>query len=136
MFNNLVEVIVSINEFGIYNTIIVDNNKKDISLNGKFSKLNLQQFNDFLNTFFRIIREWKNEEYSENENTIINIGIVEKDKQYDFHIYRCCTFLHKNMLARDHWKYTCFRWNYDWSCQHDRNRYALCRNEPETDICK
>ena len=86
MFNNLVEVIVSINEFGIYNTIIVDNNKKDISLNGKFSKLNLQQFNDFLNTFFRIIREWKNEEYSENENTIINIRIVEKDKQYDFHI--------------------------------------------------
>ena len=83
MFNNLVEVIVSINEFGIYNTIIVDNNKKNISLNGKFSKLNLQQFNDFLNTFFRIIRE----EYLENENTIINIRIVEKDKQYDFHIY-------------------------------------------------
>ena len=46
-----------------------------------------QKFNDFLNTFFRIIREWKNEEYSENENTIINIRIAEKDKQYDFHIY-------------------------------------------------
>lgn len=88
MFNNLVEVIISINEYGIYNTIIVDNNKKDISLNGKFNKLNLQQFNNFLNTFFRIIREWKNEEYSENENTIINIRIVEKDNQYDFHIYR------------------------------------------------
>ena len=60
---------------------------KDISLNGKFSKLNLQQFNDFLNIFFRLIKEWKNEEYSQNENTIINIRIVEKDNQYDFHIY-------------------------------------------------
>lgn len=87
MFNNLVEIIISINEYGFYNTIIVDNNKKDICLNGKYNKLNIQQFNDFLNTFFRIIREWKTEEYTKNENTMINIRIVEKDNQYDFHIY-------------------------------------------------
>ena len=87
MFNNLVEIIISINEYGIYNKIIVDNNKKDICLNGKYKKLNIQQFNDFLNTFFRIIREWKTEEYTKNENTMINIRIVEKDNQYDFNIY-------------------------------------------------
>lgn len=86
MFNNLTEVIIYINEYGISNTIIVDNIKKDISLNGKFNKLNIQQFNEFLNTFFRIIREWKNEEDSESGNTIINIRILEKDKQCDFHI--------------------------------------------------
>ena len=28
--------------------------------------------------------------------------------------------LHKNPPAGDHWKYTYFHWNYDWSCQYDQ----------------
>ncbi len=86
MFNDLVEVIISINEHGICNTIILDNHNKDIFLNEKCYKLDIQQFHDFLNRFFRIIREWNTEEYSKNEDIIINIRIVEKDNEYDFHV--------------------------------------------------
>ena len=35
MFKNLVEVVVSLNEYGINNTIIIDNKKKDILFNGE-----------------------------------------------------------------------------------------------------
>lgn len=51
MFNNLVEVIISINEHGICNTIIIDNNKKDISLNGNYNNLAIQDYNYFVESF-------------------------------------------------------------------------------------
>jgi len=88
MLNNLVEVIISINEYGIGNTITIDNNKKDVSLNGKYNNLTLDEFNFFVDSFFRIIREWKNEGNEINQNILLNIRIIEKKNQYDLYINR------------------------------------------------
>ncbi len=86
MFNNLERVIISINEYGINNIITIDNNKKDISLNGEYNNLNIDEFNSFIESFFRIIREWKNEGNEINNNFLLGIKIIEKSNQYDLFI--------------------------------------------------
>ena len=48
MFENLVKVVISINEYSINNIIIIDNYKKDISFNGKYINLKINEFNLFL----------------------------------------------------------------------------------------
>lgn len=68
MFKKFVEVIVSINKYGINNTIIIDNKKKCISFNGKYNDSMINEFNFFVESFFRIIREWKTEGNKKNEN--------------------------------------------------------------------
>lgn len=89
MFNNLVEVIISINEHGICNTIIIDNNKKDVSLNGKYNNLSIQDYNYFIESFFRIIREWQNEDNKISKDLLLSIKIVEKTNQYIMNIEQC-----------------------------------------------
>ncbi len=86
MFNNLESVIISINEYGISNIITIDNNKKDISLNGEYNNLSIDEFNSFVETFFRIIREWKNECNEINSNILLGIKIIEKNNQYELFI--------------------------------------------------
>ena len=86
MFHNLLEVNISINEYGIWKTILIDNNKKTVSLNGKDANIKPEHYNEFLATFFRIIRYWETEETEDDENTIINITIKETDKQYEYHL--------------------------------------------------
>lgn len=89
MFKNLVEVVVSLNEYGINNTIIIDNKKKDILFNGKYINLKINEFNLFLESFFRIIREWKNQSDEKNENIMLSIEIIEKENQYQLYINHC-----------------------------------------------
>lgn len=86
MFKNLVEVIISINEHGICNTIIINNNKKDISLNGNYNNLAIQDYNYFIESFFRIIREWQNEDNKTRKDLVISVKIVEKTNQYTMSI--------------------------------------------------
>ncbi len=86
MFNNLERVIISINEYGTNNIITIDNNKKDISLNRKYNNLNIDEFNSFVSSFFRIIREWKNEGNEINSNILLGVKIIEKNNQYELFI--------------------------------------------------
>ena len=89
MFENLVKVVISINEYSINNIIIIDNYKKDISFNGKYINLKINEFNLFLESFFRIIREWKSQSNEKNENIILSIKIIEKENQYKLYISHC-----------------------------------------------
>lgn len=86
MFKNLVEIVVSINEYGINNIIIINNIKKDILFNGKYLNLKINEFNLFLESFFRIIREWKSQSNEKNEKILLSIEIIEKQNQYQLYI--------------------------------------------------
>ena len=51
MFKNLIEVNVLFCEYGINRVIIIDNNKKDVSLDGEFNNLTRDEFNCFISFF-------------------------------------------------------------------------------------
>lgn len=86
MYNELDKVIITINEYNVQRIIIIDNNTKDISLNGKSSNLTNDEYENFLNTFFRIIRSWDTKSNMEAENLFVGINIIEKNKKYDMFI--------------------------------------------------
>lgn len=86
MFENLYRVDICITEFGITDKIIINNEKKDISKNGKYKNILLNDYYSFLDSFFRVIREWNNENNSQlniDNKYIINIRIIEKEKEYE-----------------------------------------------------
>lgn len=85
MYENLNKIIVTYTELGIHNLLIIDNINKTISFNGKCTKFNSNDFSDSLNTFLRIIREWKNKDTDKNykNNFILNIRFIENKKEYN-----------------------------------------------------
>ncbi len=66
--------------------IIIDSNKKNVSINKKYSNLSLKDYEKFVNIFFRIIREWKSYYNRIKKDKILIVGVIEKDKQYDLYI--------------------------------------------------
>ena len=87
MYNNLDEIIISINEHGICNTIRIDNEKKNISYNEISIIMGNKQFYDFLDNLLRIIRDWTKTENNTQVDSTIHIKITEKNKTYDYFIH-------------------------------------------------
>lgn len=85
MFENLIKITVSFTEFGVNNTLIIDNKTNSVLFNEKCKNLNSNEFSDFLDTFFRIIREWENKSNNKNlnNNFILNMIIFENKKEYN-----------------------------------------------------
>ena len=85
MFKDLIKIIVFFSEFGVNTELIIDNEKKVISLNEKKKTLDLNDFNNFLNDFLRIIRTWESKDTNKNFNDkfILNISFFENKKEYN-----------------------------------------------------
>lgn len=89
MFEDLYKIEICIKELGVINKIVIDNEKKDISLNGEYKNILLNNYYDFLESLLRIIREWnsENNRQSNMDNKyIINIKIIEKESKYEVYI--------------------------------------------------
>lgn len=81
MYDNLIKIIISSPEFGTNNLIIVDNENKCIFLNERYKKFSENEFIEFLDKFFRIIRHWNNE--FNDLDSVTTIKIIEKNNIYD-----------------------------------------------------
>lgn len=81
MYSELVKINISICEHGKLNLIIIDNIKKDVSLDNVYSNLSEDDYNDFLSAFLRIIRNWSNSKNMKERDIIIKIKIFEKNNQ-------------------------------------------------------
>ncbi len=86
MFNSIIKATISIKDYRNRDIIIIDNEKKDVLLNDKYKNLKKEEYDEFLTTFLRIIREWQNEEKKIDEHINININIIEKDNNYSLNI--------------------------------------------------
>lgn len=80
MFNDLIKVIICIKEHQKENITIIDNEKRIIMFNNKLKTLSEKEYNNFVSSLFRIIREWYNKE---NYKANTRITIIEKENQYE-----------------------------------------------------
>ena len=86
MFDCIIRVIISIKDYRTNNVIVIDNEKKDVSLNDKYKNLTKEEYDEFLTTFLRIIREWPDEEKRIDEHINIDVNIIEKYEDYNINI--------------------------------------------------
>jgi len=88
LFNNLIKIKISMGLMGDITFVLIDNLNKTITVNDVVKINNIDEYNEFLLTFFRIIREWENEYINEslNDSYLLNINIIEKENNYVYKI--------------------------------------------------